>query len=104
MGPAQRVRIHIANRGGYGDATGTLVGFVLRASAARPQSGRSSGFLGVVAGPSLCYGFDVIKTVEDGEGAAKEGRPPCMWDRETAMGCNAECGPSLGGGTPRGFC
>ena len=71
MGPAQRVRVHIANGDGDGDATGALVGFVLGASAARPQLGRSSGFLGVVAGPSVCDGFDVIKTVEDSEGGCQ---------------------------------
>ena len=76
MGPAQCLWIHGADLGGYGDTTGTLVRFVLRASAARPKSGGSSCFPGVVAGPFLCYGFDVGKTVEDGEGAAEEGRPP----------------------------
>ena len=82
VGPAQRVRIHITNGGVDGDATGALVGFMLGASAVRPQSGRSSSFLGIVAGPPMCDAFDVIKAIEDGERAAQEGRPPCMWDWE----------------------
>ena len=82
MGPAQRVRVHIANGDGDGDATGALVGFVLGASAVRPQLGRSSGFLGIVAGPSVCDGFDVIEAIKESERAAQESRPPCMWDWE----------------------
>ena len=73
-----------------GDATGALVGFMLGASAACPQSSCSSGFFGIVAGPFTCDTLDVIETIKDGEWAAQEGRPPCVWDweqRRDAMPC-----------------